>query len=78
MTIKELSQAYLTLVHVFHVIPRRTSVGSPCTIPYTPWWYGRVSSNSAADEATKFVGPHKSHMRQYIIKHSHRGQAIGP
>jgi hypothetical protein len=28
---------------------------------------GKVSSNSATVEATKFAGPHKSHMRQYII-----------
>jgi hypothetical protein len=27
-----------------------------------------VSSNTATVEATKFVGPHKSHMHQYIIK----------
>jgi hypothetical protein len=29
--------------------------------------WGKVSSNSAIIEATKFAGPHKSHMRQYII-----------
>jgi hypothetical protein len=30
------------------------------------------------DEATKFMGPHKSHMRQYIIELVHWGQMIGP
>jgi hypothetical protein len=67
MTIKELSQAHLTLVHVFHAILQRASIGGSCTIPYTPVKYGGVSSNSATVEATKFAGPHKSHMRQYII-----------
>jgi hypothetical protein len=28
----------------------------------------KVSSNSATHEATKFTGPHKSHISQYIIK----------
>jgi hypothetical protein len=28
---------------------------------------GKVSSNSVTVEATKFVGPHKSYMRQYKI-----------
>jgi hypothetical protein len=37
-----------------------------------------VSSNTTTIEATKFAGPHKSHMRQYIIELPHRGQAIGP
>jgi hypothetical protein len=29
--------------------------------------WGKVSSNSATVEATKFAGNYKSHMRQYII-----------
>jgi hypothetical protein len=29
-------------------------------------------------EATKFVGPYKSRMHQYIIKLAHQGQTIGP
>jgi hypothetical protein len=40
--------------------------------------YSEVSSNSATDEATKFVGPHESYMHQYIINLVHRGQTIGP
>jgi hypothetical protein len=37
----------------------------------TSWRYGRVSSNSATVEATKFAGPHKYHMHQYIIELVH-------
>jgi hypothetical protein len=66
-TIRESSRAHLSLVHVLHVIPRRAFVGGPHTIPYTPWRYGRVLSNSATVDANKFMGPHKSRMRQYII-----------
>jgi hypothetical protein len=39
---------------------------------------GKVSSNSATHDATKFVGPHKSYMRQYIMELAHRGKMIGP
>jgi hypothetical protein len=63
---------------VFHVIPHRASVGGPHTIPMSPEKYNGVSSNSAIVEATKFVGPHKLCMRQYIINLIHRGQMIGP
>ncbi len=35
---------------------------------YTSVKRGKVSSNSSTHEATKFAGPHKSHMHQYIIK----------
>jgi hypothetical protein len=31
--IKEMIRAHLSLVHVFHMISRWTSVGGPCTIP---------------------------------------------
>jgi hypothetical protein len=74
MTIKESSQAYLTLVHVFHVIPQWAFVGGPHTIPYTSVRYGRVLSNPATVEATKLVAPHKSRMRQFIIN----AWSIGP
>jgi hypothetical protein len=40
--------------------------------------YSGVLSNSATVEATKFVGPNESCMRQYIINLVHRGQTIGP
>jgi hypothetical protein len=40
--------------------------------------YSEVSSNSVAVEATKFGGPHKYRMRQYIINLVHWGQMIGP
>jgi hypothetical protein len=74
-TIKESSWDHLTLVHVFHAI---------YTLDY-PWVshalsllsskrYGRVSSNSATEEATQFGDPKKSHMRQSIIK----GCSFGP
>jgi hypothetical protein len=78
MTIKELSRAHLTLVHVFHAIPRQASVVGPHTRPYTSERYGRVSSTSMTVEAIMFVGPHKSHKRQYIIKFAHWAQAISP
>jgi hypothetical protein len=39
---------------------------------------GEGSSNLMTIEATKFVGLHKSHMHQYIIKLAHWGQMIGP
>jgi hypothetical protein len=34
---------------------------------YTSMKWGKISSNSATVEATKFAGPDKSRMRQYII-----------
>jgi hypothetical protein len=39
---------------------------------------GEVLSNSVTIEATKFVGPHKSRMCQYVINLVHRGQTISP
>jgi hypothetical protein len=45
---------------------------------YTSMKRGKVSSNSTTVEATKFVGPHKSCMCQYIINLVPRGQMIGP
>jgi hypothetical protein len=68
MTIKESSRTHLTLVHAFHVIPHRASVGGPRTISYTSVRYSRVLSNSMTVEATMFVGLHKPRMRYYIIK----------
>jgi hypothetical protein len=38
----------------------------------------REQSDNATIEATKYVGPHKSHMHQYITKLAHQGQAISP
>jgi hypothetical protein len=67
MTIKELSQTHLTLVHVLHTIPRRASVGGPHTI----LMYTLEVSNSTTIEATKFAGPHKSCMHQYKIELAH-------
>jgi hypothetical protein len=53
-------------------LPRDTSTGIrewPMDYPlYTSMRYGRISSVSATHDATKFARPHKSHMRQYIIK----------
>jgi hypothetical protein len=43
-------------------------VGGPNTIPMPSVKYSGVSSNSATVDATKFAGPHKSHMRQYITQ----------
>jgi hypothetical protein len=66
-TIKETIRAHLTLMHVFHGIPSWASVGGLYTIPLSSWRYGGIASVSVTNEATKFVGPHKSCMRQYII-----------
>jgi hypothetical protein len=70
-TIKESSQAHLTLMHVFHRYISRLSVGGPYTIPIASLGHhygcGGVSSNSVTVEAIKFTGPHKSRMHQYII-----------
>jgi hypothetical protein len=40
--------------------------------------YSGVSSNSGTVEATKFVGPHESRMRQYIINLVRWGQMVDP
>jgi hypothetical protein len=65
--IKETILAHFTLVHVFHAIPQQASVGAPCTISVYITRYGGIASILATYAATKFAGPHKSHMRQYII-----------
>jgi hypothetical protein len=53
-------------------------MGGSNTIPISSVKYNDVSSNSVTVQATKFVGPHKSHMRQYIINLVHQDQTIGP
>jgi hypothetical protein len=79
MTIKESGRA---LPHPSACLPRDTSLGYPWVAHTLSWCTScrcdRVSSNSVTVEATKFVGPYKSRMCQYIIKLVHRGQAIGP
>jgi hypothetical protein len=48
-------------------LPRKTSPGYPWMARTlsrcTPWRYGMIAFVSATNEATKFVGPHKSRMR---------------
>jgi hypothetical protein len=63
--IKEMIRAHLTLVHVFHVIPRWASMGGPHP-PHpsalswcTPIRYGSITSISVTHDATKFAGPQK-------------------
>jgi hypothetical protein len=73
MTIKESSQVHRTLVHVFHTITQRASVGGPHTISCTSCRYGRVSSNSVIVKATMLTWPHKSCMHQCIFKLAYRG-----
>jgi hypothetical protein len=69
MTIKESSQAHLTLVHVFHVYALADTPWAAHALSLvTPMRYGRVSSNSVTDEASKFAGPKKSCMRQYTTQ----------
>jgi hypothetical protein len=61
--IKETIWAHVTLVHVFHAIPRWVSVGDSCTIPSKHHCrYGGIAFVSVTYEATKFAGPHKSRM----------------
>jgi hypothetical protein len=68
MTIKESVWAHLTQVHIFHVIPLRAIYGWLVHYPgLNHCRYGRIVSDSATIIATKFMGPHKSCMRQYII-----------
>jgi hypothetical protein len=67
---KSRAKSFLTLVHVFHVIPRWTTVSGPHTIP--------VYIREVTVEATEFVGPHKFYMRQYIINLVPPGQTISP
>jgi hypothetical protein len=53
-------------------------MGGSNTIPISIVKYSGVLSNSATVEATKFTGPHKFCMRQYIINLVHWGQTIRP
>jgi hypothetical protein len=54
------------IIHVYASMdtPWVTQTLSHCA----PVKRGNVSSNSVTHKATKFVGPHKSRMCQYIIK----------
>ncbi len=79
MTIKESSWVLPHPSAIFHAsVSADTSWVAQTLSHCTPMKRGKVSSNSSTHEATKFVGPHKSHMRQYIINLVHRGQMIGP
>jgi hypothetical protein len=53
-------------------------MGGPTLSQCTSIKYGGVLSNSSTIEATRFVGPNKSCVCQYIINLIHRGQMIGP
>jgi hypothetical protein len=59
-TVKEMSRAHLTLVHVFHAY---ASVHTPWVAHtlshFTPIRYGMIASVSTAHEATQFAGAHK-------------------
>jgi hypothetical protein len=63
---------------IHSVISRQISVGGPCTIHMTSQRYDRITFVSVINEATKFVRPHKSRMRMYIIELTHCGQVISP
>jgi hypothetical protein len=68
MTVKESGWVLPHPSVVFHV---KTLTGSPWVVwtlsHCTFVKLGKLSSNSATVKATKFAGPHKSHMHQYII-----------
>jgi hypothetical protein len=50
-------------------MPRRAIHGWPMHYPFlASMRYGRIAFVSATHDANKFVGPHESYMRQYIIK----------
>jgi hypothetical protein len=68
LTIKESSQAHRTLVLSSTWKPHRVVRGWPEHYPNVIREVQWVSSSSATVEATKFVGPHKSHMRQYTTQ----------
>jgi hypothetical protein len=52
---KEMIRAHLTLVHVFHTIPRRTSVGGPCTIPFYLCLDGGEERGGRADKRSSMA-----------------------
>jgi hypothetical protein len=53
---------------IFHVYASEDTLWVARILPHcTPVKRGKVSSNSVTHEVTKFVGPHKSCMCQYII-----------
>jgi hypothetical protein len=71
--------SHLSLVHAFHVIPLWAIRGWPIYHPSIHHCRrGEVSSNSVIVKATKFTGPHKSSMRQYIIELAQWGPMIDP
>jgi hypothetical protein len=58
---------------VFHTYAPTDTPWVTRTLSYcTPMKRGKVSSNSATHEATKFTGLHISRKRQYAIKLAHR------
>jgi hypothetical protein len=59
----------LALVHIFHVNALTDNLWVAHALSRCiPIRYGRIASISARHDATKFAGPHTSHMHQYIIK----------
>jgi hypothetical protein len=76
MTIKESIQTHLTLVHVFHAMSRRASLSGTYTIPvYITTGMVGYCLTQRPSELLSLRDPHKSHMRYYIIKLAHQGQA---
>jgi hypothetical protein len=59
------------LSHPSVIFHSKTSMGTPWVVRTlfhcTSAKQGKVLSNSVTVEATKFAGPHKSRMRQYIV-----------
>jgi hypothetical protein len=67
--IKESGQVLSRPSVVFHAYASTDTPWVARILPRcTPVNWGKVSSNSVTHEATKFAGPHKPHMCQYIIK----------
>jgi hypothetical protein len=72
--IKEMINAYLTLVHVFHMNASMNNLWVAHALSlldiHEAWKDSFCLSNA---RHYKFLGPHTSCMRQYIIKLAHPG-----
>jgi hypothetical protein len=69
MAIKESSRVHLTLVHVSHAYASVDTLWVAHALSLlSSMRYGRLSSNSVTDKASKFVGPKKISYVQYITQ----------
>jgi hypothetical protein len=69
----QVAKVHDTVKESSRVLPHPSAVFHAYASVDTPWLartlsHCKVSSNSVTHDATQFVGPHKSHMRQYTIQ----------